>query len=313
MFLRYRADRRTLAFVATYFAMLVVGWVLWPMPWYVAVPFVIALCCFSWFCAVITHNTIHCAVFKQRRLNKAFQVVLTLTYGHPVSSFVSGHNLSHHRYTQKDRDIMRTSKSRSRWNLLAFLMFFPKISGPIMRSDVVFARTMRRQRPRWFKQFAIEAGVFVAVSVALFVIDWQKALILWLVPHIWASWGILSINYFQHDGCDEDSAYNHSRNFVGRFFGWWTFNNGFHTIHHERPNLHWSLLREAHDREISPHIHPALEQRSIFLYGFRALIWPGKRLRYDGQPLELPPKMPDRSWIPGRRGDMPEVSLGAEG
>ena len=313
MFLRYKADRRTLGFVATYFALLIVGWIAWPMAWYVAVPFVIVLSCFSWFCAVITHNTIHCAVFKQRRLNKAFQVVLTLTYGHPVSSFVSGHNLSHHRYTQQDRDAMRTTKVRYKgWNLIAFLMFFPIVSGKMMRTDITFARAMFRQRPRWFRQFIIEAAFFVGVSVLLFVIDWEKALFLWLLPHFWASWGIISINYFQHDGCDPDSEYNHSRNFVGRVFGWWTFNNGFHSIHHKHPNLHWSLLREAHDREFTPHMHPALAQRSIFVYAFRSLIWPGKRERFDGAPLDLGPDLPDRSWIPARRDDMPDVSLGAE-
>jgi len=310
--LREKADIRTLGFVATYFALFVVMWVWSPSEWYLIAPLFLATCAFSWFCAVIVHNTIHCALFTRRWANKLFQVVLTLTYGHPVSSYVSGHNLSHHRYTQKDQDVMRTSKVRTRFNLLAFLLFFPTVSKPIMKGDFAFARAMWRQRPRWVKQFALELGVLAVITVALFVIDWKKALIYWMIPHLWAQWGIVSINYFQHDGCDEDSQYNHSRNFVGRFFGWWTFNNGFHTVHHMYPNLHWSKLREVHDREVHPHIHPNLEERSIAAYAFKALIWPGKRVMYDGRPIELPPKVPDRSWIPTSRRDMPDVSLGAE-
>lgn len=309
--LRYKADRRTLLFVATYFALFATLWFWAPADPLVAVPLIGVTAIFSWFCAVITHNTIHCAVFKSKRLNKAFQVVLTLSYGHPVSSFVSGHNLSHHRYTQGDRDIMRTSKMRYRWNFLNLMMFVPKVAGSITRTDMAFAKLMRKDRPTWFRQFAIEMGVFIAVTIALFIIDWKKALLYWYVPHLWAAWGIIAINFLQHDGTDPESPWNHSRNFVGRIFGWWTFNNGFHGIHHMHPNLHWSLAREAHERELAPHIHPALDQPSIFVFAWRAFIWPGKRLNFDGTPVVLPPETPDRSWISGSEGREQTDALGA--
>ena len=309
--LRYKADRRTLLFVATYFALLITLWIWAPADPWIAAPMIIVTAIFSWFCAVITHNTIHCAVFRNKKLNKAFQVVLTLSYGHPVSSFVSGHNLSHHRFTQEDRDIMRTSKMRFRWNLLNLLMFVPKVAGSITKTDMAFAKLMRKERPTWFRQFAIELGVFIAVTLTLFILDWKKALLYWYVPHLWAAWGIIAINFLQHDGTDPDSPWNHSRNFVGRIFGWWTFNNGFHGIHHMHPNLHWSLLREAHDKELGPNIHPALDQASIFVYAWRAFIWPGKRLRYDGTPLVLPPETPDRTWIDGRESELSPDALGA--
>lgn len=45
-------------------------------------------------------------------------VILTLSYGHPSSSYVPGHNLSHHKYTQTTKDFMRTSKVKYRWNFL---------------------------------------------------------------------------------------------------------------------------------------------------------------------------------------------------
>lgn len=311
--LRYQADRRTLAFVTAYFVLVAALWIGDPTDWYVELPLFALLCSLSWICAVITHNTIHCAIFRRRSLNKGFQVVLTLTYGHPVSSYVSGHNLSHHMYTQQDRDVMRTTKVRFRWNLLNLLLFVPKVAGSVTKGDFAFARLMRKQRPRWFKQFALEFAVLIAVTVVLFVLDWKKALLYWYLPHLWAAWGIIAINYLQHDGCDETSPYNHSRNFTGRLFGWFTFNNGFHGIHHMHPNLHWSLLREAHERELVPHIHPDLDQTSIVRYAWRAFIWPGKRVRYDGAPYELPPPMPDRSWIPTARvEDLPDNALGAE-
>jgi fatty acid desaturase len=102
-----------------------------------AVPFFVVLCASSWVCAVIIHNTVHCSVFKNRRLNKLFQVALTVSYGHPVIAYVVGHNVSHHKCTQTERDVSRTTKVRHCWDLLNDLLFLPTVSGSILKNDGV--------------------------------------------------------------------------------------------------------------------------------------------------------------------------------
>ena len=93
-----------------------------------AIPLLVLTCWFSFFGAVATHNTVHAPVFHQRWANRLFQVALTLTYGHPVSAYVPGHNLSHHKHTQKRADLMRTSKVQLGWNVANFLVFFPRVA-----------------------------------------------------------------------------------------------------------------------------------------------------------------------------------------
>ena len=83
-------------------------------------------------------------------------------------------------------------------------------------------------------------------------------------------------------------------------------------MHHIQPGLHWSKLRQAHEREVHPYIHPALEQRSLAAYAFRAFIWPGKRLTFDGKPVVLPPAEKDLPWIPRLDELAGRASLGAE-
>jgi fatty acid desaturase len=310
--LRYRADLRTLAFVAWYYVLLALFWVTDPGPWWVTVLAVLTLGFFSWIVAVITHNTVHCPMFHSRTLNRLFQIVLTVGYGHPVSAYVPGHNLSHHAFTQGPRDVMRTTKLRYRWNVLNLLLFLPTVSGAIMRNDAKFCRAMMADRPRWFRQLLLELAVFVAVSVSLLVLDWRKFLVWFYIPHVMAAVGIIGINYLQHDGCDPDSEYNHSRNFGGAVFGWLTFNNGYHTIHHMDPGLHWSLAPAAHAERVRPHIHPNLDDLDILAYMWRAFVWPGKRMRYDGTPVVLPPPVEDECWVPDKGTLPPGVSLGAE-
>lgn len=311
MLLRYRADLRTLVFVAAYFALVTVQWVYAPKDLYVAIPLLILTCWFSFFGAVATHNTIHCPIFHQRWLNRLFQVVLTLTYGHPVSAYVPGHNLSHHKYTQSRKDVMRTTKVRFRWNLLNILLFMSRVGKDIFFADMRYFKAMYRRNPPWFRQMIFESIVFVGVTIALVVLDWKKFLLYVLIPHQYAAWGIITMNFLQHDGCDENTEYNHSRNFVGKLVNFWTYNNGYHTIHHMEPGLHWSLLPLAHAKRVAPFIHPNLDQPSFLAYIFRAFFWPAKRVRYDGAPVELPAEGPDEEWIPGPKETPEDVSLGA--
>lgn len=302
--MRYLADLRTIAFMGVYFGLVAIQWVVPSASvfdgahWSVVGTMFVLTSFFSFFCAVATHNTVHSPVFRSRRANRIFQAFLTLTYGHPVSAFVPGHNLSHHKHTQTDRDVMRTTKVRFRWHLLNGLFFMLSVAPAIMKGESRYFAAMKTRMPAWFRQLRIEQAALWGVYAVLLYLDWKKFLVFVFIPHKYAAWGIISMNMLQHDGCDEEDKYNHSRNFVGKLVNWFTFNNGFHTIHHEHPGLHWSLLPEAHAKDVAPYIHPALDQKSLAGYIFRTFIWPGKRLRYDGTPLVLPPRAPDREWVP---------------
>lgn len=309
MKLRYAADVRSLVFVAFYFGLVAAQWIYAPSELWLAVPLFAATCVFSFFGAVITHNTIHCPVFVSRTVNRVFQVVLSLTYGNAVSAYVPGHNLSHHKHVQTTKDVMRTTKVRHTWNLLNMIQFAPKIAIAIMKNDAAYVGAMKGTHKKWFVQYRIETATVLVTTIALFILDWKKALIYWFIPHIYAAWGIISMNYLQHDGCDIDHPYNHSRNFVGRLVNWWTFNNGYHGIHHDKPGLHWSLLPQAHADIYHGNIDPRLEERSMFLFLVRTFIFPAKRRTFDGKPVVLPPEGRDENWIP-RPEETPE-DLGA--
>ncbi len=309
--LRYRADIKTLVFVAIYFGLVAVQWIYAPTDIAVAIPLVVLTCWFSFFGAVATHNTVHTPVFHQRWANRLFQVALTLTYGHPVSAYVPGHNLSHHKYTQSRKDVMRTTKTRFRWNLLNGMFFMSRVGKDIFFADMRYFKAMYRRNPPWFRQMIFESVVFIGSMGALLFLDWKKFIVYVLIPHQYAAWGIITMNLLQHDGCDENSQYNHSRNFVGKIVNWFAYNNGYHSIHHEYPGLHWSLLPQAHAEQIAPHIHPNLDQQNFLVYLWKTFGWPGQRVTFDGKPYTPPPDGPDEEWIPGPKETPEDVSLGA--
>jgi fatty acid desaturase len=227
-----------------------------------------------------------------------------------VSAFVRGHTLSHHRYTQTTRDVMRTSKARFRWNLLNQALFFFVVAKDVAGANGAYAKRMKEKGDPWFHQFQVERWTALAVVVALVLVDWRAAILFLGVPRLWANWGIVGMNYLQHDGCDEAHPYDHSRTFSGRAINWWTFNNGYHGIHHQKPHVHWSKLPATHAAEYAPHVHPALVEPSIVAYCWRAFVWPGLRLDFRGAPVVLPPAAPDEDWMPSPH-DLAATSRGA--
>lgn len=296
--LHYKADIRTLFFVTLYFIFAIIPWFYWQeLQTHQIILLVLCNCFLSFICAVIIHNTIHKPIFKSTFLNRIMQIILSLTYGHSTSAYVPGHNFSHHKYTQKPKDAIRTTKLNFHWNILNQLLFFPTLSGDILKGELRFANKMRKENKRWFRQYLLEMILVISVKIAAFVINWKCALLFMILPHYFSAWGIVGTNYFQHDGCDEDSDYNHSRNFTNPMLNWFLFNNGFHTAHHARPSLHWSLLPTYHSEKIRPFIHPNLDLDSLASYLWKTHIFPAKRLDYLGNEIHISQKVADEDWV----------------
>jgi fatty acid desaturase len=161
-----------------------------------------------------------------------FFYLLTCTYGHPVTGFISSHNMSHHRYTQSRKDVFRTTKVQYRWNFLNYILFYSDIAPQILKNDLKYLNAQRKLGRPIFWQFIREFIVLLAYQGVLLYLNWKLFLLFVFIPHTCAKLGIVNISILQHDGCDENSKYNGSRNFVGSIFNFFLYNNGYHTIHH---------------------------------------------------------------------------------
>ena len=49
-------------------------------------------------------------------------------------------------------------------------------------------------------------------------------------------------------------------------------NSGFHTFHHDYPQVHWSKLPELHRTKIDPYIKPEYNQNNIIVFLYKYLI-----------------------------------------
>jgi fatty acid desaturase len=312
MLLRYKADRRTLIVVALYFIAASLSYIYFPKEWYLVALIVVINALLSFLCAVIIHNTIHCPIFKNKYHNKIFQVILSFTYGHSVSAYVSGHNFSHHKHTQTPKDRIRTTKMRFKLNILNQLLFLFVVAPGIMKDENEFAKLMYKEKPKWFWQYVFELVLVIGTKVTLVILNPMAGIFVLVIPHFYAVWGILGTNYWQHDGCDETHLYNHTRNFTSKLLNFLAFNNGFHSAHHDKANLHWSLLPTYHEEKIAPHIHPNLNKSSLLQYLIKVHIYPGKRLDYFGNEMVLNKETEDIDWMEDLKVNQHHLDLGVE-
>ncbi|MFO0681354.1 MAG: fatty acid desaturase [Sandaracinus sp.] len=266
--LHHRADRRQVAIVGLYVSVLVAM---------VFVPacrnvFCLALACWlSFLNSVVIHNVMHKGIFKSRALNRAFRCVISFGALYPASANIASHNLVHHQFDDDGQDDWAAPQITSFSIPLLNLLHFPNVAGP--RTFAGVSRWARTTRQRDFReQYYLEQAVAFGLTGALMLYDFWGTVFFVLVPQLWGARGILRINLIQHEGCDVTTEWNHSRNFVGRAFNWVMCNNGYHTIHHNRAGLHWSVLAEQHEREVVERIDPALDERSMVVYLVRRFV-----------------------------------------
>src|SRR6267143_4889792 len=199
--LRHAADRRTLGYLAVTALLSVANWKLGRVH-----PVLYPVTLFMFFTtAVISHNHNHLGVWRSKWLNLLTSYVIALFYGHPAVAWVPTHNQVHHKLNNKPGDSSRSPK----WfagNHLAALLVYPTLTNFAQTKDINgFLKDLwKRDRPA-FLAAASEYVVFFGSMAALFLIDWRKALLFFVIPPQVALIAIQRVNLLQHIETDADS------------------------------------------------------------------------------------------------------------
>ncbi len=260
--LRHRDDWRQLATVSTYFGLL---GAMYLVPACRTLWLFVPACAFSFLTAVVNHNNLHQGMFRSKRANRIFRLFLSFAALYPVSANLPAHNLVHHSFADEELpDWADPRRVRFSWNLCN-LLHFPNVIGPITFDGVLRWKALAGRRA-FRRQYALESVFAFGLTALLLAHDVWSGLFFIVAPQLFGARWFLRINLIQHDGCDLQSEWSHSRNFTGRLFNLFMLNNGFHTIHHNRAGLHWTELPAAHAKEVAPRIEPRLEEKSFVLY-----------------------------------------------
>lgn len=257
--LRNNADIKVILFMVITTGLLVVNWLNPEFSWFT---FLFA-CLMAVSITTITHNHNHMPIWKNKWMNRFQDYWLTLFYGFPVFAWIPTHNKNHHKFNNREGDYTITYRI-SEGNNMFTLSTYPAISSWFQQTPIkdFLAKCWKVKKSRfWYyiSQYVI-LGAFIGTAL---YIDWQKALLYIVIPQQIALTAVLLFNYLQHVGADEESEWNHSRNMLSPVMNVLLFNNGYHTVHHDHPGLHWSELPPAHAK-IHDNIDPVLIEYSFW-------------------------------------------------
>lgn len=266
--LRFGADLRTLALLVTFNILLAVQWLsIARHPVLTGAAYILAVAALA-----AKHNHMHSPTFRPPAWNSAFELWLSVLTAHPSSGIITSHNVLHHGKNNTDADFVRCSLVRYRSNLLNFFAFFFASVATMYRNKPADLDEWRVSQPRLYRQAIAERILTYGFLSLLILLDWRSTVKCCVGPWLFGQWFLVTINLLQHQDCDPDSEFNHSRNITGRIANWLLLNNGYHTAHHMFPTAHWSKLPVIHERVIAPHLQPYLSERSLWLCVWRRFI-----------------------------------------
>jgi fatty acid desaturase len=212
--------------------------------------------------AVMTHNHNHVRTWTAGWMNRMHDWWLTVFYGFPVFAWIPTHNKNHHKFNNREGDYTIWYRHSER-NNAATLLSYPAISSWFQQRPIVqYLLYQKEKNPREFRWCMSQYVVLGAWIGGALLIDWRKALLYVVAPQQFALFAVLVMNYLQHVHADEESEWNHSRNFVGGLANFLLLNNGYHTVHHEWPGVHWSDVPQKHS-EIAGRVDPSLNESNL--------------------------------------------------
>lgn len=260
--LRYPADWRSLLFLTALTFCFVAGWTGFLQSWilWLASSVLTIIAC------NVKHNHMHCRTFNSPTLNLLFNYWLGFCTGTTATEILTEHNERHHGHINEEIDYVRTTLVNFRSQLLNVLFFFPKAYLHLKLTKPSDLARWRKSHRRLYWQSLSEKIVLYSGLLALLMADWKSTLIFILLPWMNGQWWLLTFGLFQHQDMQGDSKFGNSRNITSFWFNWFYLNIGYHTAHHLRPGVHWSLLPVLHEKEIAPHLDPALDEKSLFSF-----------------------------------------------
>lgn len=245
------------------------------------IPYLFPLSCYlATSIGTIAHNHSHRPIFHNRFLNQAFGHVITLFYGYPTLMWIPTHNLNHHKFVNRPGDATATWRYTNKHNLFVALTY-PLVSAYFQQFPIKdYIERVKDKKPGLYGQIRFQYRFWIGSYIALLALaaylyhsqQTGRGLYVWafavLLPGLCSSTVIMFFNFIQHVHTDAWSDHDHSRNFVGRWFNFLFFNNGYHTAHHDNPGLHWSELPEVHAK-IAGDIDPSLNQKNLVVFMIR--------------------------------------------
>lgn len=195
---------------------------------------------------LMLHAVCHRRLFKKdySLLDKWIPWVLGPFFGSTPTSFYAHHMGMHHPENNLATDLSTTLPYKRDY-LPHFLHYWARFF--FCGYANVTRYLVNHHKTPLARSFVIgEISWFIAFFTMLYI-DWAAAIVVMLLPLLMIRWFMMCGNFAQHAFVDIDDANNPYKNstcLTNTVYNHKCYNDGYHIVHHIKPNLHWSEMAD---------------------------------------------------------------------
>ncbi len=232
--------------------------------------------------AVLLHMVVHRSLFEKRwRVLDAYVPwVLALFFGMDPGGYLSHHVGMHHVEENMPPDRSATLRYRrdSLWHFCLYWWRFQLI-GKLE----LFAYLAEKRRFKLFRRLLYGEIVHKGVLLLALYVNLPAALVVFVLPHLIARWGLMMGNWSQHafiDPAAPADPYANSVTLINCPYNVKMYNDGYHCGHHVRATEHWAEAPGGFEAALGRY---AERKAVVFdgIRGFQVMWWLLMRRRYD--------------------------------
>lgn len=199
------------------------------------------------FIAPINHHHQHLNTFHRPWWNRLYEIALSLQTGIGPYGWVLHHNLGHHRNYLRQPPAEQADEShwtRRDGSQMGRVEYTVHLI--LHHQNDIFR--VGRKHPTILRHYLLmKVPLYLLLGLAFW---WSplNAFFVFVLPGFLTLCHTAWATYEHHAGCETDSHMEASTNRLSPLYNRLTGNLGYHTAHHHRPGLHWSLLPGHHAR-----------------------------------------------------------------
>ena len=248
--LEHPANVGPLAHFACWFMLLGLGLLLpATTAWYLAVPLITILTLLNFSLTIgVLHMHTHRPLFVSRRANRVVDVLCCLPAALSAVEMREVHVLNHHRYNDGPGDVTSTDGREKGMRAVWYWIRYGTVVKThalrtIFAADASTGR--RKRRIHFILDFTVAVGLIVAIA---YVADNTRFMLFYAIPFIVTQVNIGYFAWLTHAPARvfEDDP-SKSMNTVGNWLNFFIFNQGYHSVHHRYPGIHWSQIPDKLD------------------------------------------------------------------
>lgn len=188
-------------------------------------------------------------------------------FGHTPETYFVHHMGMHHVENNMEDDASSTLKYQ-RDSLLNFIKYVTRFL--LLGVIDTFMYFFTRKRKKFYLRITFGESVFILFCIGMFFVNAKATLFIFVIPLIFSRIVMMLGNWTQHsfiDKNDPENNFTSSINCINTSYNQMCWNDGYHTVHHLRPAMHYTEIPE----EFLKLKHEFAQKKSLIFDGIHYL------------------------------------------